>query len=462
MTEWADQKEASLSEHPSREELSALVCGVLEGERAHAVILHLLRPCARCLAKAPPPLGVLLGSEPARGEPTAREDAAYDAVFDRVVRRVLKEERHVRAQREQAAEAAPLLAEGGSEAIQKLPRGMGFLARMEALLARSWEVRFENPALMVQLANAAAWCAMHLDARRYGVQRVSDLQCRARAELGNAWRVRDQLQQAAVELGNARQLFELGTRDPVLEVRLIELEASLAADRRQFGRACNDLLKVYKYYLRVRDRHGAGRTLVLRGLYTGYAGEPEEGFRLLERGLALVDAARDPSLVYAARHNQLLFLIDSGRFDDAKKFRRRHTWQFLDHHGRVNEIRFRWLEGRIEAGFQRYAEAEAIFREVKAAFAEVERAYHAALVSLDLSAALLGRGKAGQAEEVVKEAATVFFALEIQREALAAVIMLGGSFDVGRATAVLAEEVAAFVRRAAFDPEAVFDPERWR
>ncbi|HYO12474.1 MAG TPA: hypothetical protein VE685_04675 [Thermoanaerobaculia bacterium] len=63
-----------------------------------------------------------------------------------------------------------------------------------------------------------------------------------------------------------------------------------------------------------------------------------------------------------------------------------------------NEIRFRGLEGRVEAGFQRYARAEAIFREVKQAFEEeVKRAYHAALVSLDLSAVLLARGKMGEA-----------------------------------------------------------------
>lgn len=462
MAEWADPKEANLSEHPSREELSALACGALDQERAHALILHLLQPCARCLAKAPPPLGVLLGSEPARAAPTAREDAAYENVLDRVVRRVLREERHVQGQREQAARAAPLLAAGGFETMQNLPARMGALAKMEALLARSWEVRHESPRLMVQLATAAVWCSLQLDARRYGVERVADLQCRARAELGNAQRVCDQLPLAAEELGHARELFELGTRDPILEVRLIELEASLAADLRQFGRACNDLVKVYKYYRRVRDHHGAGRALIKRGLYTGYAGELEEGFRLLERGLALVDEERDPGLVYTARHNQLLFLIDGGHFNVAKTFRMRHSRQLVNHYGRVNEIRFRWLEGRIDAGSKKPERAEAIFREVKAAFEEVGRAYHAALVSLDLAAVLLARWKVGKAEELVKKASTVFFALQIEREALAAVILLRGSFEVNRATAALAEEVAAFVRRHAHDPDAVFSPKHLR
>ncbi|HYO15085.1 MAG TPA: hypothetical protein VE685_17970 [Thermoanaerobaculia bacterium] len=131
------------------------------------MILHLLQPCARCLAKAPPPLGVLLGSEPARAEPTRCEDAAYERAFDRVVRRVLKQERHVHAQREQAAKVAPLLAGDGFAAMQNLPLRMGALAKMEALLARSWELRHETPGLMVQFASAAVWCSGQLDVRRY-------------------------------------------------------------------------------------------------------------------------------------------------------------------------------------------------------------------------------------------------------------------------------------------------------
>ncbi|RPH57639.1 hypothetical protein EHM82_00825 [bacterium] len=407
--------------------------------------------------------GLLLGSEPAQAELSPKEEAAFDAVFKRVFRRVLKQERHVRAELAQAALAAPLLAGGGAEAMQNLPLRMGFLAKMEALLARSWELRHENPPLMVQFANAAVWCADRLDARRYGVDRVADLQCRAHAELGNAWRVRDQFQSAARELGIARELFEVGTRDVVLEMRLIELEASLAADRRQFNLASMNLRRVYRYYRRLRDDHRAGRILILRGLYTGYEGEPEEGFQLLERGLALIEEARDPGLAYAARHNQLMFLIDCGRFKDAKRFRLRHSRQLANHHGRVNEIRFRWLEGRIEAGFQRYERAEVIFREVKAAFEEeVKRAFHAALVSLDLSAVLLALGKEGEAKELVEQAAIVFFGLQIEREALASVIVLRGSFEENQASAALAQEVADFVRRAAHDPDAVFRPKHLR
>jgi tetratricopeptide (TPR) repeat protein len=450
-----------LSKHPSREELAALARGELAPERIIPVFFHLVSPCARCLAKAPPPLGVLLGSEPPRAEPTLAESAAYDAAMDRAVRRVLAVERHLQGQREQAAQVAPLLATGGFQAMEKLPRRMGNLAKMEALLARSWELRHESPTLMVQLTTAAVWCAARLNPRRYGLQRVADFQCRARAELGNAHRVAQDLPRAAIELGFARQFYELGTRDRFLETRLIVLEASLAADRRQFALASNNLLRVQKFYLRNGDLHQVGRTLIKRGLYTGYAGDPEKALRLLSEGFSLIDEVRDPSLVYSARHNQLMFLIDLGRFREAMTFRLKHSQDFVDHLGRLNEIRFRSLEGRIDAGNKKYARAESIFREVKQGFEEVNRGYDAALISLDLAAALLAQKKAEEAQKLVETAAKVFTLLQIEREALAAVIMLRHAFEEKQATVALVEEVAAFVRRAENDPTAVFNPQRW-
>lgn len=425
------------------------------------MILHLLQPCESCLARAPRPLRAVLGAETARFLPGAQERAC-EAAIHRAIRRALREERQVRQQREQADRAAPVLASGGLEAMQKLPRRMGTLAKMEALLARSWALRHESPALMVQFATAAVWCARRLSARRYSAERVSDFRCRAHAELGNAWRVCDQLSTAAAELARARSLFELGTGDRFLEIRLLELEASLAADWRQFSLASNNLLKVYEFYQTQGDDHMAGRALVLQGLYAGYAGDPEAGFRLLAKGLALADETRDPSLVHAGVHNQFLFLIDSGRFLEAKRFRMRHARQLSDHGGRINELLFRWQEARVDAGLGKVARAELFFREAKQGFEDVGRAYDAALLSLDLAAVLLAQGKAVEAEQVVQAAAKVFTALQIEREALVAVIMLRNAFELRKATVDLVERVAAFVRRAEKDPNARFDPERWQ
>jgi tetratricopeptide (TPR) repeat protein len=450
-----------LSDHPSRDELSALSRGGLSTERERAVMRHLLRPCGQCLAAAPLPLRLLLGLEPVQRELTAEEDAAYDAAIGRAIGTALKHERHLRGQRTQARKALTVLEEGGSMAAQKLSRASGNLARMQAFLDRSWQIRHQDPRQMVELAWFAAQISLKLDARQYGPAQVFDFQARAHAELGNAYRVSDRLHEAGEALGQARRFFECGTREEALEVRLLELEASLAADRRQFGRASIALLKVLKFYSRNRDSHFAGRTLILMGLYAGYGGDFEKGIRLLQRGLTLADGKRDPGLLCAAAHNLLLFLVDIGRFQEAKKLRLVHSRYLVDARGRVNEIKFRALEGRIDAGLGNHVRAEGIFREVRHDFDEVGRHFHAAIAALHLAASLLVQGKAEEAVQVVLEAAETFTQLKIQREALQAVILLRNAFEMQAATRTMVEEVASFLRRIEIDPALRFEGRAW-
>jgi tetratricopeptide (TPR) repeat protein len=339
-----------------------------------------------------------------------------------------------------------------------MPGKAGGSEVFEGLLAKSWSLRYENPGMMVQFAMLAMHLSKSFEARRYGCEGVFDLQGRALAELGNAYRVLDQHDLAADALTRARYLLEeLGSRDENLLIRLCELEATLAADQRRFGYAICLLLKVADFHQRAGDLHLAGRALIKRGLYVGYAGNPEEALRQIPEALALVDEKRDPGLVYAAVHNQLLFIVDCGRFSDAQVFRLRHSHILARKEGRMNQARLRGLYGRIEAGLGRPDRAEALFREVKQEFEEFNRPYIASIVALDLAAALLAQQRPQEAHEIVLAAAQVFSALRIEREALAAVVVLRTTMEMGKATTTLAEDVAAFLRRAVHDPTAKFD-----
>jgi tetratricopeptide (TPR) repeat protein len=450
-----------LSDHPSREELWAVCQGDLSPERSREVFVHLLAPCPRCLAEAvsaPSPVSGLALTLP---ELTPEEEAAYDAAIDRAMDTALRHARNLARQEKQARKALALLERDGVKALEHLPPRLGHLALMRAFLTRSWQLRHDDPQAMVHLAWLAAENARRIDPVQYGPARVSDFQAEAYAELGNAYRVADRLHEAGVELARSREHFERGTREEMLEIRLLELEASLAADRRQFGRARTDLLKVLAYYRRNRDAHLAGRTLVLMGLYTGYAGELEEGIELLERGLAQVDSERDPGLASAAAHNLILFLVDSGRFPEAKKLRLVHSRHLMKPGGRINEIKFRAMEGRIDLGLGKFARAESIFRETVRGFEEVELPIMAGIESLDLSASLLAQGKAREAKAVALDAVETFTRLQIQREAFQAVILLRNAFEVRKATQEMVEEVARFLQRSEIDPALRFEGRAW-
>jgi tetratricopeptide (TPR) repeat protein len=451
-----------LNDHPSREEVMAVYRGGLSPERKEEVLRHLLAPCERCLDEAAPAMGLALGPEPPGREAVAEKKTSCDAAINRALRKVLRYERYLRQQRAQALEALRVLETGGMAALDKLPPRLGHFARMEAFLVRSWQLRHDNPQLMVHFAVLATEVSRRLDARRFDCPaRVIDFQARAQAELGNAYRAAQRLHEAADALGQARRLFERGTRDEILEVRLLELEASLAADRREFGRASASLVKVADFYSRQNDPHRVGRTLVKLGLYAGNKGDLERAVELLEKSLDLIDSKREPSLACAAAHNLLVFLIDGGRFRDAKKLRLAHARHLVNPGGRINEIKFRALEGRIDAGLGNYPRAETIFAEVIAGFEEVGLPIVASIERLDLAAALLAQGKAGEAFDLILEAAEIFARLEIQREALMAVVLLRDAVEMETATLEMVEEVARFLRRIEIDPALRFEGRAW-
>jgi len=446
-----------LNDHPSREELVSLIRGTLPAERKGFVVKHLLSSCAICFAQVPA-LKVLLGAESFRKQPTEEEMDAYSAPIDAAFKIARMHERHLCLEKKAEKKYLALLESDGLKGLDKIPSRQQGLGLFEALLKRSWVVRRDRPGLMIQLALLATLVARNLSVRRYGLKLVADFQCRAWAELGNAYRVADQLDSAQGALRHACELFEQGTGDKSLGIKLLDLEASLAADRRHFGLACNAMSLIYKYHRRLGDHHLAGRALISKGLYIGYWGRPEQAISLLRKGLSLIDENLDPDLALSAVHNELWFLVDCGKFEEARRRLFLNRGRCEASVGRLNQLKIDWLEARIDVGHGKLDRAVENLLQAKQGFSEVGRPFDSALLSLDLAAVLMTQKRSAEAEELVVEAARVFSTLRIEREALMAILMLKKSFEMREASAEMVEEVAAFVRRSENDPNARFDP----
>ncbi|HSK79574.1 MAG TPA: hypothetical protein VLQ45_24175, partial [Thermoanaerobaculia bacterium] len=304
-----------MSEHLSSEDLAALAEGRLSPERLCSVVLHLEEPCEACLTSLSHFLGALLPDESEEVELTPEAIAAYETAIDRAFAVALEHDRKLH--RREVERALAILDMKGFEALERPLKGIGHLARFEALLERSWSLRHEDHSRMIDLAQAAVRVAKAFDAKTRGVKQAMDLRCRALAELGNARRVAGQLDEAFDCFDRAIRLHNDGTGDAALRIRLLDLQASLAADRRQFGLACLVLGYIHNYHLSKGSDHLAGRALISQGLYKGYAGDAEEAVRLLKEGLELIDEERDPSLVLSAVHGQLCFLVEAGDFEKA-------------------------------------------------------------------------------------------------------------------------------------------------
>lgn len=394
---------------------------------------------------------------PPAGPPPKTAGPNYDAAIDKAFTAARRHERHLRRHEAQVRMIlARFETEDELDVIAEVSDSTSLYARFRALLERSWALRYQDPARMIQLAGFAVQCSKRLLALRVGRRRNFDLQCEAHAAYANALRVGQQYDEAEHAMARARKLFELGTKDLALEIFLLEREAALDSDRRRFQDAFANMKRVYRGYRRLGDRHLAGRALVQLGIYANYAGHPEEGLAILRRSLELIDAARDPSVAYNAAHSQGWILCECRRFKEAeRKLFEVRSFQHAQG-GCTNRLKLRWLEGRIDAGLDRLERAERTLAEVRDEMAALKRADDAALAALDLAAVLMGLGKTRQAREEALAAYQAFVALQIHREALATLSILRNAFAVGIATRMLVEDVAAHLRKLEFDPEAKF------
>lgn len=317
----------------------------------------------------------------------------------------------------------------------------------EALLGRSWAIRFNDPREMVCTAQGAVVVAEGFDPREHGERQVADLRARAEGELANAYRAADDLYEAQRGFGRAYALFDQGTRDSYLKARLFDLESSLLGTQRQYALALERLKTVSSLYRNLGETHLAGRALITRGLYASYRGDLELAMASTAEGLAEIDVQRDPVLFMTAKHNQLLFLVDLDRPYEAKRilFESRQNLIYRD---RITSLRLRGIEGRIFYGLGELLSAEIAFREVKAGLAEVGMSFLEALMSLDLAAVLLRRGRTEEAEAEVLAAGAIFRSAQVYREYLGSIIFLEECFRLRSIQPETIEVTVKFLREA--------------
>jgi tetratricopeptide (TPR) repeat protein len=286
---------------------------------------------------------------------------------------------------------------------------------------------------------------------------------------------------AWAHLGNARRVFgELPNSDKAFQMAdswwqagevvgdalgygpvILELTASLRVAQRRFPEALEILDRVIELYTEDdpehRDAHRAGRALVKKALAITQMGAPESAIRYLRDAMGLVDRDREPRLWLCLEHNLLSALVSTGRYREAEAHRPgveeacRRTGTPLD------LVRLRWVEGRIAVGLGDREQARKAFHEVRWELGERGMGYDTALVSLELAALELEEGRIAEVKELARETVAVFRAQEVQREALAALLLFRRAALKERATAQLARDVAEFLNRARHEPGLRFE-----
>ncbi len=440
-----------MSQHPTPEDLAAFSRGELDARTVRTVVRHLLRGCTSCCAVTA--AGLSLYPSPTR----AITSGVYDDAIDRAAVSVLGYQRKKDREKQKIQRIVDRLDAEGIAALTNLTPASRGPALAEALLERSWALRHQDPEQMAELARLAVLAARDLDPRAHGLTEVTDLRSRTYAEYGNACRVTERLDEAEQAFDRSYTLHQEGSQEPLALARLFDLRSSLYRAKRQLSNARTALRIAHSIYLNHGETHLAGRALVNMGIYTGCAGEPMRALELLEKGLSMVDGQRDPELLFFGIHNQIWFMVECDRFEAAQRMLFLHRGRY-EGASRLNRLKLRWMEARIDAGLGKLARAEGIFEEVRHGLTEEGQDFPAALASLDLALTQMRQGRTNDAGETVMEAAETFRALRIHRESLTALLFLRETFSLGLLKSSLLEDVISFLRRAEHDPSAKFEP----
>lgn len=326
----------------------------------------------------------------------------------------------------------------------------------ELLVERCLETSIRNPSYAEELGLLALQLSEHLDKTFYGEAVIEDLRARAWGYIGNACRVRSDLQGAEEALSSAFVHLNKGTRDPLERAVLLDLEASLRRHQRRFEEAARLLRRAISIFIQHDQRHRAGRSLVNLSTVYHYAGEPEAGIPLLAQAIELIDPEQEPRLLLCARHNLIDYLVSSERYLEAQTHYRDARPLYRSFPDAWTQNRRKWVKGKISRGLGQAEHAESLFLAARQGFIEEGIPFDTALVSLDLALLYAQQGRTADLKRLAEEMVPIFSSLHIHREALAALAFLKQAVEAERATLDLVARVASYLRRAQHDPELRF------
>ncbi len=444
--------------HPSTTSLERFMSGDLSPIENRDIVRHLVAGCSSCTEETTRLWDVVITGRSAPVPPPE----AYERAFDRAREKAAATYSQLLREKDAAAARCLELLRLAPQQQQMLVRNnpsFQTLSLCDAVLTSLEDTLFDDAAAAVNLANVAQQIAEHLEVSVYGAANIADAKARASTLAARAFRETSDYEAAERALRTARAHLDEGTGDPTEKAKFLSSLGSLLTARRR----SHEALKVYDeletLHSKLGDRHMVGRVQLKKAFTHAKLQEPEAVIELLHRSIELLDPARDPRRQTIALHNLVLALVESGRPEEAKQhideLRRLHTEQG----GHLNQVRFRWLEGRLAYALGESNTAEDCFATARTEFIELEIGIDVALASLDLAQVLFDRGDLDQAQERLTEAIPILQALGVQPEARAALAFLGQALQVRAAGAKLIRRTAAFVRRVQVDPSARFRPE---
>lgn len=159
-----------------------------------------------------------------------------------------------------------------------------------------------------------------------------------------------------------------------------------------------------------------------------------------------------------AKHNLVHHLYDIGRYHQAMAMVPETRALHQQTGNEMDLVRFRWLVGQILRDSGDLDRAEEELSEVRDFFVQKQIAHDSALVSLDIAAIYLRQQRTSELKELATEMLTIFQALRINREAIAALVLFQKAVELERVSLGLMRDLAAYLKASRQDPRLPFRP----
>jgi tetratricopeptide (TPR) repeat protein len=389
-------------DHMADRDLKGLLEGRLTPKVRRRVVRHLLSRCEQC----PDRLRALIPPDKLWTSSAPETEDVYDACIDRAVATARHAAVALGNEQERRESGLKLVRTKGWGNLTSSERRSfrGRRAEVEMLLELSFELRYRDRQGMLELALSAEKAADRLQASAvYSERLLLDLRAHVAIEVANAERVNERYFRAEKALRKARSLLEQGTGDLMVTARLNEVEASLRNAQGLLTEAEDLLDQAYRNYLKLGERHLAGRSVMVKGICKALAEKPIEAVPLFRQALSLLNASRDPQLVAAAEHDLLNALVESGQIHEARELLMKSGLRKKLANDPLNLRRIRWVDGKIFAARGRHEDAERVFIEVRDGFRKEGLELVAAVAGLDVAKIVLRQGRLDQVYEVARE-----------------------------------------------------------
>lgn len=451
-----------MKEHLTDAELQELVGGEAISTRWVKRLLH-LRHCDSCQQRAEelcPGRGLKIVNRlfPSLSAASRELDGPDGQVWvdlscvpDAVLRQVLELNTKLAREEEKAVQLWHRFRDHKPERWSLLARnhrGFATLGMVELLLRESRRFWRRDGRRSELLSRLALEIHGRLRATEYDDRCLEEAGALIRGYLANALRIQDRFAEADAWLKQAE--CQVSEDSALLETAwLRRFRAALAKDLRLFSGALEAAREARRLFRHMRASKDEGWMLLQESFILGDMGSLEESTELVEQFLrAFEEGSVGRELYFVAIQHLTVNLARDCRGVSARRWLREVERRAPEFPEALTQARVVWTRGLVHGAVGHWERAVEEFLKSRDIFVEYGRAYDAALVCFDVAASHLEMGQPSEAAQLAAEMIPIFESLEIEREAVAALLLFVKSLRQERATVEAVREAAHRLRTA--------------